>query len=35
VINADNSQVIVEHDLHTGKISYKIKEKTWAKHNTT
>jgi hypothetical protein len=28
VINADNSQVIVEHDLHTGKISYKIKEKT-------
>jgi hypothetical protein len=28
VINAPNSQVIVEHDLRTGKISYKIKEKT-------
>ena len=26
VINAPNSQVMVEHDLHTGKISYKIKE---------
>ena len=28
VINSPNSRVIVEHDLHTGKISYKIKEKT-------
>ena len=28
VINAPNSKVIVEHDLRTGKISYKIKEKT-------
>jgi hypothetical protein len=28
VINAPNSRVMVEHDLHTGKISYKIKEKT-------
>jgi predicted RNA methylase len=28
VINALNSRVTVEHDLHTGKISYKIKEKT-------
>ena len=27
VINAPNSQVMVEHDLHTGKITYKIKEK--------
>jgi hypothetical protein len=35
VINAPNSRVIVEHDLRTGKISYNIKEKTWAKHNTT
>ena len=26
VINAPNSQVIVEHDLHTGKITYKIEE---------
>jgi hypothetical protein len=26
VINAPNSQVIVEHDFHTGKITYKIKE---------
>ena len=28
VINAPYSRVIVEHDFHTGKISYKIKEKT-------
>ena len=28
VINSPNSRVIVEHDLRTGKISYKIKEKT-------
>lgn len=28
VINAPNSQVMVEHDLHTGKITYTIKEKT-------
>jgi len=28
VINSPNSRVMVEHDLHTGKISYKIKEKT-------
>jgi hypothetical protein len=28
VINALNSRVIVEHDLRTGKITYKIKEKT-------
>jgi hypothetical protein len=28
VINAPSSQVMVEHDLHTGKITYKIKEKT-------
>jgi hypothetical protein len=28
VINAPNIRVTVEHDLHTGKISYKIKEKT-------
>lgn len=28
VINAPNSRVIVEHDLLTGKISYKIKDKT-------
>lgn len=28
VINTLNSRVIVEHDLRTGKISYKIKEKT-------
>ena len=26
VINAPNSQVMVEHDLHTGKITYKIEE---------
>jgi hypothetical protein len=26
VINAPNSRVMVEHDLHTGKISYKIEE---------
>jgi hypothetical protein len=25
----------VEHDLRTGKITYKIKELKWAKHNTT
>jgi hypothetical protein len=24
----------VEHDLRTGKITYKIKELKWAKHNT-
>jgi hypothetical protein len=35
VINAPNSQVMVEHDLHTGKITYKIEELKWAKHNTT
>ena len=28
VINAPNSQVTVKHDFRTGKISYKIKEKT-------
>jgi len=28
VINSPNSRVLVEHDLRTGKISYKIKEKT-------
>jgi len=28
VINAPNSRVTVEHDFRTGKISYKIKEKT-------
>jgi len=28
VINAPNSRVTVEHDLHTGKITYKIKELT-------
>ena len=28
VINAPNSQVTVEHNLHTGKITYTIKEKT-------
>ena len=28
VINSPNSQVMVEHDLHTGKITYKIKETT-------
>ena len=28
VINAPYSRVIVEHNFHTGKISYKIKEKT-------
>ena len=26
VINAPNSRVMVEHDFHTGKISYKIEE---------
>jgi hypothetical protein len=26
VINAPNSRVTVEHDLHTGKITYKIEE---------
>jgi hypothetical protein len=25
----------VEHDLRTGRITYKIKELKWAKHNTT
>jgi hypothetical protein len=28
VINAPNSRVMVEHDLHSGKITYKIKETT-------
>lgn len=27
VINSPNSKIMVEHNLHTGKISYKIKEK--------
>jgi hypothetical protein len=27
--------LVVTHDLHNGKISYKLEELIWAKHNTT